>query len=434
MTISRVNALGWAGDRLTTAQINALDENTTYALDKRDGETDTLESVVSCSGAGRLIPSYAVGADEDTTYELANGISVINATGNTAARTYTLATTGAVAGDTVLVFGGDYDVTVKVSSTTLLVLGAGNTGLNQSRWGEFIYTGSTWMLLRSSYGPEQRRQVFTEDGTYTVPADCWKLMVIGLGGGGGGGGGSSSVVADNTKFARSGGGGGGAILSSVYVNTSPGATFDVTVADTGGAGGSGGSSGAGSAGQDGGNAIFGTAIVFRGAQGGEGGIAAAVGHNGTLGGGPVAGLVRPAAIESVAGQGGRGGTYTDGESTSSTTGMFSIVSCPLAGDAPTSGGLSANESGHNDDGAYLKGHPGGGGGASALGSGGNGGSGGGGRQTGQTGVPAYPGSPGGTGAGGGGGGAAGQHESGGTPSGGAGGKGGDGAIIVIPIR
>jgi hypothetical protein len=53
MTISRVNAGTWSvGDKLTAAQINQLDVNTTYALDKRAGQTDTLESQVTvASGA-----------------------------------------------------------------------------------------------------------------------------------------------------------------------------------------------------------------------------------------------------------------------------------------------------------------------------------------------------------------------------------------------
>lgn len=53
------------GDKLTSAQQNALDANTSYALDKRSGETDTLESVVTLDGtitvgaAGKVLTSTA---------------------------------------------------------------------------------------------------------------------------------------------------------------------------------------------------------------------------------------------------------------------------------------------------------------------------------------------------------------------------------------
>ena len=56
MTISRVNGAAWAvGEKLTSAQANGLDLNGTYALDKRVSQTDTLQSIVSCSGAGRIV-------------------------------------------------------------------------------------------------------------------------------------------------------------------------------------------------------------------------------------------------------------------------------------------------------------------------------------------------------------------------------------------
>ena len=51
MTISRVKPAGWAlNEKLTSSQQNQVDLNTTYALDKRSGQTDTLASVVSVTG------------------------------------------------------------------------------------------------------------------------------------------------------------------------------------------------------------------------------------------------------------------------------------------------------------------------------------------------------------------------------------------------
>ncbi len=68
MTISRVKPATWGiGDLLTSADMNAVDTNATLALDKRSGQTDTLASVVSCAGAGRVIPTFATGANADTT-------------------------------------------------------------------------------------------------------------------------------------------------------------------------------------------------------------------------------------------------------------------------------------------------------------------------------------------------------------------------------
>ncbi len=60
MTIQRVNGLSWGvGEKLTSAQSNALDLNTTYALDKRNGQTDVLGSVVSLTGTGSIAATGA---------------------------------------------------------------------------------------------------------------------------------------------------------------------------------------------------------------------------------------------------------------------------------------------------------------------------------------------------------------------------------------
>src|SRR5688572_24244452 len=108
MTISRAKPAGWGvGDKLTSSEANTIDINTTKALDKSSGATDTLESNVACSGAGRIRKSYVVGADANTTYTLAGGNSIIDAASATltAAREYTLSNTGASAGDTREILG-----------------------------------------------------------------------------------------------------------------------------------------------------------------------------------------------------------------------------------------------------------------------------------------------------------------------------------------
>lgn len=55
MSINRVNPNGWQYRKsLTSAQINQLDTNTTYGLDKRDGYTDSLESSVTVESDGYI--------------------------------------------------------------------------------------------------------------------------------------------------------------------------------------------------------------------------------------------------------------------------------------------------------------------------------------------------------------------------------------------
>src|SRR5690606_29191539 len=56
MTIERANSSGWKQnkDTLTSDQINTIDTNTTYAVDKRSGETDTIESTLTVSNNGSI--------------------------------------------------------------------------------------------------------------------------------------------------------------------------------------------------------------------------------------------------------------------------------------------------------------------------------------------------------------------------------------------
>ncbi len=426
MSLVRVNGSGWGlGHKLTSAQANALDINGVSALDKRSGQTDTLGSVVTCSAAGRLIPSYLVGHDSDHTYALGDGISVINAQGNTAARIYTLSTTGASAGDTCIVLGGAFDVTVKVASTTLLVVGAANTGLNHSRWGEFLFTGSTWILFRSSLGPVQGRQTFAADGTYTSPADCYKLLVIGCGGGGAGGSGGSGATF-TTERPAGGGGGGAASAGFAWVDTTPGTSYAVTIAPA-----------AATAGADGGTCTFGSALSFRGGQGGVNGSVTVGMYSYVPGGAPVQGGVKPVTYKvaspnaSLLGvrQPGEGG-YGASPGSTAANGALPAASATLAGGGTTTGGTGGTEGATVS--GILGGGGGGGGGASMFGNGGNGGNGAAG-STGNGNI-ASDGAAGGTGAGGGGGGAVGCFANGIGGLVGVGGNGGRGAIVVIPIR
>ena len=80
MTLTRTNGASWGvGDKFTSSQANGLDIMITNALDKRAGQTDSLASLVSCSGAGRVVDSYVAGANADSTYLLSGANSIINA-------------------------------------------------------------------------------------------------------------------------------------------------------------------------------------------------------------------------------------------------------------------------------------------------------------------------------------------------------------------
>lgn len=55
MTISKVNAPTWSvGEKLTAAQINAIDTNVTYAVDKRAGQTDSIGSALTVASGGSV--------------------------------------------------------------------------------------------------------------------------------------------------------------------------------------------------------------------------------------------------------------------------------------------------------------------------------------------------------------------------------------------
>jgi hypothetical protein len=155
MTISRVLPSGAGlGDVLTSTQITNIDLNATYAVDKRSGQTDTLQSVVSCSGAGRVVPTGVAGADADTTSLVSSGIQVIDATtGLSAPRIYTLSITGAVTGDQVQVLGGAQNVTVKdgFDNSDMLIVGTA-TGANWAS-ATFRYNGTRWRVLTGNLSP-----------------------------------------------------------------------------------------------------------------------------------------------------------------------------------------------------------------------------------------------------------------------------------------
>lgn len=302
MSISRVNVPGWGiGDEVTSAQMNGVDTNATYALDKRSGQTDTLESIVTLTGAGRLIPTVATGADANTTYQPGGGNLLIRVTSAvTANRNYTLGTTGVQAGDSITILAEasfvTYEITVKdQAAATIFTLGNLNT--SDGQWASFVYTGSAWRLFKSP-ASRLRTQTFASNGTFTVPPGVTELILIGYGGGGGGGGGASGPNATD-GVANGGGGGGGALLSIVRMGVTPGDAHSVTlgVGGTGGIAGidgvtgGDGSGGSGFKGNDGSNTVFSASpqFKFQGAGGGGPGVQTDFAQVGIVfGGGPTA--------------------------------------------------------------------------------------------------------------------------------------------------
>jgi hypothetical protein len=112
---------------------------------------------------------------------------------------------------------------------------------------------------------------FVENGTWTKPDGCNKVIVVTVGAGGGGGGANSSAA--EAAFGN-GGGAGGFVMD--YITTGLGATETVTV----GTGGDGGAVGNSYAGQNGGNSSFG---AHTSATGGTGGTTVASGSTVALG-------------------------------------------------------------------------------------------------------------------------------------------------------
>ena len=432
MTISKVKAAGWGvGEVLTSTQISSVDANIENALDKRSGQTDTLASVVSCSGAGRIVPTLISGADADTTYLISGGNSIIRAEALTAARTYQLSSTGAVTGDLITVMTEEASYTLRVvygpGLSLAVYLSAG--AVNASRWATFVYTGATdeWMLLSSSISASIATTTFTSSGTYTVPIGVTALILEGCGGGGGGGGGCTGDTT-TANYPPSGGGGGGSQVTTKIVSVTAGGSYTVTI----GSGGAGGVAGAnGNAGAD---TTFDTLATFDGASGGVGGVATSSSFTVTPGGCPSRHVSSHA------------------QSSKTPTSTHFVPACEMGSGGPgknnntmTTSGYSGVGSGHGyaggaagtkgtDSGSYNGGGPGGGGGAGAYGAGGAGANGGN-ANSGGTGSNGSAGSnaAANTGGGGGGGGGGGQGSAAGG-TGGAGGNGGSGYLIVRPLR
>jgi hypothetical protein len=456
MTIVRILGAGKGfATELSSAEINSIDANVEKALDKRSGQADTLASVVTHSGAGRLIDPSVVGTDANTTYLVSAAnrkIKVTNAVTNN--RVYTLSNTNAANGDVIEIFcDASYtagEITIQnAAATTLYMLG--NQSTSDGNYASFVHNGTAWSLL-CGLVPRLQHFVFTSSGTFTVPRGVTAVTVNGYGGAGGGGGGATPSSATDDFPASGGGGGGGALLGTRVVTVTPGASITVTV----GAGGAGGASDTN--GNDGADSTFGELARFHGGQGGARGLAITISVGSTYallarGGAPVSAM--PPASATL-----RRHHFPDataatfwlahGCHASGGFGLHSQVSgmeeyaagCPnpmagpysLGGAAGTVGSTSIPAS----DVFYGGGRGGGGGGGpyQAAGAVGNAPSGGNGGNAGASGAAGTAGGAGiaNSGAGGGGGGGGGGSVSGAAGAGGAGGNGGSGLVIVSWVK
>lgn len=428
MTIARAKGAGFSvGEKLTSAVAEVMDLNPTYAIDKRSGQTDSLASVVTCTGAGRILKSYATGADANTTYLVSGANALIDIPSLTANRVYTLSTTNASAGDRIVIVNRSSVYTLTVNGTTTLAqLGFSAFNGSDSGWGEFLYTGVAWVLWKAALPPVLTPTTFTANGTYVAPRGHGLVMLIGYGGGGGGGGGTPAGTVGG-ESACGGGGGGGSHLRTRIVEVIAGSSYAVTI-------GVGGTAGAAStAGGDGGDTIFGALATFMGAGGGASSSGNTSGTGlATRGGSPVRSVsgFYPQRIAVV--------NYSDLVQTSPGGGGAGINAAggfqALQGTGSVEGYVSATGGNFGVTGGGYVG--GGGGGSGGSGPGGTGASGGGGGAgSAGTGFNGTSGAAGvdNTGAGGGGGGAGGQGAAAGGAAG-VGGAGGSGHLIVIPLR
>lgn len=105
-------------------------------------------------------------------------------------------------------------------------------------------------------GIYHRSQVFTSNGTFTVPDSVTRLYAVVVGAGGGGAGGPNSAF--DTKIPSAGGGGG---VAEKLLSTTPGSIYAVIV----GIGGTGGASD--TDGTNGGQSSFGSIIATGGGKG-----------------------------------------------------------------------------------------------------------------------------------------------------------------------
>lgn len=246
MSIQRTYSSGWSiGEKLTSAQHNALDIGTTYPIDKRAGQLEVFASMLVATGAGRVLDTVATGPDATCTFHMLAGNSIVRVPTLTSARSYMLGVSGATGGDRMLFYvegtsgasPSGYAQIYNSVGTGIFRLGVTNTpAFNDSAEGdsaEFVFSGSEWRLMYGA-GPGMRHVEFTSSTTWICPPGVYEVLVLGYGGGGGGGsGGINGAVVLNTSgigtVVSGGGGGGGSQLRVQRVSVVPGRSYTITV-------------------------------------------------------------------------------------------------------------------------------------------------------------------------------------------------------------
>lgn len=268
------------------------------------------------------------------------------------------------------------------------------------------------MFAANSELPTLRSQLFTADGSFTVPSYLGTVSKIGiLICGGGGGGGSGGGEASN----GGGGGGAGGNASQPYMIWIDATASEVLVVTTGtpGTAASGAASGHGSVGGAGGTSTVkrGTVTILQcgGASGGNGGVRGTASGSVAAGGGGGTSSFTIFTANIGGGAGGQGVGGIGGAVAAGTAGGLGLY-----GGIAAAGGLLGDSLGN-----FKSGGGGGGGASNGFGGGGAGGIGGG-----DVNLSGWgPGTDGTLGSGGGGGGGQGYQGSSGGGAGGAGGRG-----------
>ena len=188
--------------------------------------------------------------------------------------------------------------------------------LKQGTWCIFIYSSTldSWIFEGWSTKTVVKSAIYTESGSWTVPANVTSVDVF-LMGGGGGAGGNLTYDSSYTSF---GGGGGAGRLKKQQLTVTPGQSITVTIGVGGTAGvdrtGTGSSGGVGS---NGGSTSFGTLLSATGGNGGGGGSTPASGGGGNGGAGSAGG--GGGSCGATYGGSGGNGDYCGGGGASSST-------------------------------------------------------------------------------------------------------------------